>query len=94
MAVFARVEIRQFHISPVIKATMPRHIAGEDPDLTVGDLGSQSGILPSNASEGLALLQKSGLIDHQNGVLIGKRLKRIVTRDIAQILRAPLAASE
>ena len=74
--------------------TVPRDIAGEDTDLAVRDLARRAGILPANAARGLALLEKSGLIDYQNRVIVGERLKRIAAHEIAQVIGFPPAAAQ
>ena len=73
---------------------MPRDITGEDADLAVRDLARRAGILPPNATRGLALLQESGFIEDQNRVVVGERLKRIVPHGIAQVVGFPPAPAQ
>src|SRR3954451_19413157 len=61
----------------------PRDIGCEHPDLAVGDLARRAGVLPSHAAGGLALLQKTGLVNHQNGV-IRRRCSSAYSRTISR----------
>src|SRR4051795_11829914 len=55
---------------PVNKSVpLARDIGREHADLAVGDLARRTGVLPSHAAGGLALLQKTGLVNHQYGVI-------------------------
>jgi hypothetical protein len=73
---------------------LPRHIAGKNANLAVGDLPRRSGILPADTARGLALLQKAGLVDHQHRVIVGQRFERIITHDVAQIIGIPTATPQ
>src|ERR1041384_2853584 len=46
-----------------------RDIGREYADLAVGDLARRAGVLPSHPAGCLALLQKTGLVNHQNGII-------------------------
>jgi len=50
--------------------------------------------LPGDAAGRLALLQKSGLVDHQHGIVIGQRLQRIIANDVTQGIGAPPPAPQ
>jgi len=69
---------------------MVRDVGGEDADLAIGDLARRAGVLPANPTGRLALLEKAGLIKHQNSARIGQCLQSIITHDIAQCVRIPL----
>ena len=60
---------------------MARHIGREHANLAVGDLAGRAGVLPTNAAGRLALLEKAGLIDHQNSIVGSKLLNDIVAHD-------------
>src|SRR6476646_5356499 len=66
--------------------TVPRHIGGEHPDLTVRDLTRRARVLSRNSARGLALLQKAGFVDDKNSVSIGQRFLCILTHHIAQCI--------
>jgi hypothetical protein len=53
---------------------VPRHVGREDADLAIGDLARRAGVLSPNATGGLALLEKAGLVDHQHRIRVGQRL--------------------
>jgi len=74
--------------------TMPGNIGCEHTDLAISDLASRACILPTDPAGRLALLEKTGLIKHQDGIGIGQRLKRIIAHDVAQGLRVPASATQ
>ena len=51
--------------------TTPEDIGCEHTDLAIGNLASRTGILPTDTAGRLALLEKAGLIKHENGIGIG-----------------------
>src|ERR1039457_2322367 len=63
---------------------MARHISAEHADLAVRDLTRRPRVLTSDATGGLALLEKPGLIQNKNRILIGQGLQRIFAHDVAQ----------
>ena len=71
-----------------------RHIGGEHADLAIGDLARRARVLARNPARRLALLQKAGLVDDQNRVLIGKRFQRVIAHDVAQRIRVPSPAAQ
>jgi hypothetical protein len=73
---------------------VPRHIGGEDADLTIGDLAGRPRLLATNPARGFPLLEEARLVDHENGLIVGERLKGIVADDVAQILGIPPATPE
>ena len=73
---------------------MTRHIGGEHTDLAIGDLARRARVLPRHTARRLALLQKTGLVDDQNRVLIGKRFQRVFAHDVAQGIRIPPPAAQ
>ena len=66
-----------------------RHIGGEDADLAVGDLARRARVLARNSARRLALLQKTGLVDDQNRILISQRFQRVIAHHVAQGIRVP-----
>ena len=81
--------------SPVNESVaMARHIGGEDADLAVGDLARRASVLPANATRRLALLQETGLINHQNSIVIRKGFNDILTHNVPQCVRIPSPAAK
>src|SRR6516225_6997331 len=74
--------------------TVPRHVAGEHPDLAVRDLTRRAGVLRRNSARGLALLQKAGFVDDKNRVSIAQRFQCILTRHIAQCVGIPSSSAQ
>src|SRR6476660_6837442 len=74
--------------------TVPRHIGGEHPDLTVRDLTRRARVLSRNSARGLALLQKAGFVDDKNSVSIGQRFLCILTHHIAQCIGIPSSSAQ
>ena len=70
---------------------VPRDIGREHADLAVGDLARRAGVLPSHAARGLALLQKTGLVNDQNRVIRCQVFERILAHNIAQSIGIPAA---
>ena len=52
------------------RMTVARNIGSEDADLAVRDLACGTSILPRHSARRLALLEKAGLVDHQDRVVI------------------------
>src|SRR3954453_18744479 len=73
---------------------VPRDIGREHADLAVGDLARRTGVLPSHAARGLALLQKTGLVNDQNRVIRRQVFERILAHNIAQRLGIPAASPQ
>jgi hypothetical protein len=71
-----------------------RDIGGEHADLAARDLTGRARILTGHAAGGLALLEKSGFIDHENRVIGSQGLDCIIADNIAQSIRIPPAAAE
>jgi len=63
-------------------------------DLAVGDLAGRPCILAIDAARGLALLEKTCLIDHQHGIVVGQVLDHIIAHDIPQRVSVPTAAPQ
>ncbi len=64
---------------PVDEAmAMTRDISSKDADLAVGNLARRSGVLASDTTRRLALLEEPGFINDQNRIRIGQRLKRVI----------------
>src|SRR5712675_429817 len=68
-----------------------RSIASED---TVRDLARGTRVLTPHSARGLALLEKAGLIDHENRVVIRQMLDDIIADDIAQSISIPVPATQ
>src|SRR5918999_2403607 len=97
----ARPPLRQVQC-PVDKSmAVPRDIGREHADLAIDDLaptgsspvaeGLRARVLPPDTAGGLALLQKTGLVNDQNGVIRRQVFERIVAHNIAQSVSIPAA---
>src|SRR3984893_8841966 len=73
---------------------MTRNVAGEDADLAVRNLACRAGVLPPHAARRLALLEKAGLIDDEDRIVICQMLDDIVAHDIAQGISIPIPATQ
>ena len=73
---------------------VPGHIGREHADLAVGDLARRPRILPAHTAGALALLEKAGLVDHQNRIRIGQRLDHVVAHEIAKRIWVPASTAE
>jgi hypothetical protein len=77
---------------PVDKGVpLARDIGREYADLAVGDLARRTRVLPRHAAGGLALLQKAGLVNDQNGVIRRQVFERILAHHVAQRIGLPAA---
>ena len=74
--------------------TVARNVGSEDTDLAVRDLACGTSVLPRHSARRLALLEKAGLVDHQDRVVIRQMLDDIVADDIAQAVSIPIPATE
>lgn len=85
-----RPGLRQIQ-SPVEKCVpLVRDIGCEHANLAIGDLTGRPGILPSHPARCRALLEKTGLVDHQHRVGIPQMLDDM----IAQRIGVPMPASK
>ena len=66
------------------RMTVARNVGSEDSDLAVRDLARGTRVLPPHSARGLALLEKAGLVDHQDRIVIRQMLDDIIADDIAQ----------
>src|SRR5665648_240028 len=81
--------------SPVDEGmAVARHISAEHADLAVRDLTRRPRVLTSDATGGLALLEKPGLIQNKNRILIGQGLQRIFAHDVAQRVSVPPSSTQ
>src|SRR5450631_378509 len=71
-----------------------RNVGRKDSDLAVRDLACGTRILPPHSARGLALLEKAGLLDHQDRVVIRQMLDDIIADDIAQSISIPVTATQ
>src|SRR6195256_4326350 len=75
------------------RMTVARNVSSEDADLAVRNLACRPGVLPRHAARRLALLEKAGLVDDENRIVVRQMLDDIVANDIAQSIRVPIAAT-
>ena len=73
---------------------MTRNIGGEHADLAVRNLACGTGVLPRYAARSFALLEKTGLVDDENSIVICQMLNDIVAHDIAQGISIPIPATQ
>ena len=78
----------------VIPALLLGQVSAEHADLAVRDLTRRPRVLTSDATGGLALLEKPGLIQNKNRILIGQGLQRIFAHDVAQRVSVPRSSTQ
>src|SRR5882762_8728820 len=76
------------------RMTVARNVGSEDADLAVRDLACGTSVLPRHSARRLALLEKAGLVDHEDRIVIRQMLDDIIADDIAQTISIPIAATE
>src|ERR1700722_11584558 len=76
------------------RMTVARNIGSEDSDLAVRDLTCGTSVLPRHSARRLALLEKAGLVDHKDCIVIRQMLDDIIAHDIAQAISIPIIATE
>src|SRR5665647_2291003 len=60
------------------RVTVARNVGSEDSDLAVRDLACGTSVLPRHSARCLALLEKAGLVDHEDRVVIRQMLEDII----------------
>src|SRR3981189_669714 len=63
---------------------MTRNVGREDADLAICNLACRTSVLPRHAARRLALLEKAGLVDDEDRIVICQMLDDIVAHDIAR----------
>src|ERR1035437_5080477 len=76
------------------RVTVARNVGGEDADLAVRDLARGTSVLPRHAARRLALLEKAGLVDHEDRFIIRQMLDDVIADDIAQAISIPIPATQ
>src|SRR3977135_124176 len=76
------------------RMTVARNVGSEDPDLAVRDLARGTSVLPRHSARRLALLEKAGLVDHEDRIVIRQMLDDIIAYDIAQSISIPIHATQ
>src|SRR6202158_2443123 len=76
------------------RMTVARNVGSEDSDLAVRDLACGTCVLPRHSARRLALLEKAGLVDHEDRVVIRQMLDDIIADDIAQSVSIPIPATQ
>src|SRR6266853_1228928 len=76
------------------RMTVARNVGREDPDLAVRDLACRTSVLPRHAARRFALLEKAGLVDHQDRIVIRQMLDDIIADNIAQVTLIPIPATQ
>src|SRR5258708_37852079 len=75
------------------RMTVARNVGSEDPDLAVRDLACRTSVLPRHSARRFALLEKAGVVDHEDRIVIRQMLDDIIAYDIAQGIRIPIHAA-
>ena len=75
------------------RMTVARNVGSEDSDLAVRDLACGTSVLPRHSARRLALLEKAGLVDHEDRIVIRQMLDDIIADDIAQVISIPIPGS-
>src|SRR5450631_4264159 len=76
------------------RMAMTRNVGSEDADLAVRNLACRTGVLPGHAARRLALLEKAGLVDDEDRIVICQMLDDIVADDVAQSVSIPVTATQ
>src|SRR5216684_628234 len=76
------------------RMTVARNVGSEDSNLAVRDLACGTRVLPPHSARCLALLEKAGLVDHEDRVVIRQMLDDIIADDIAQSISVPIPATQ
>src|SRR6202163_2488862 len=76
------------------RMTKARNVGSENSDLAVRDLACGTRVLPPHSARGLALLEKAGLVDHEDRVVIRQMLDDIIADNIAQSVSIPVTATQ
>src|SRR5258708_16252930 len=66
------------------RMTVARNVGRKNADLAVRDLARRTPVLPRHAARRLALLEKTGLIDHDDRLIVRQMLDDIIADHIAQ----------
>src|ERR1700732_3586687 len=74
--------------------TVERHVGSEDADLAVRDLARGTSVLSCHAARRLALLQKAGLVAHEDRFVIRQMLDHIIPHDTEQSVITPIPATQ
>src|SRR5271168_3659114 len=76
------------------RMTVARYVGSEDANLAVRDLACGTSVLPRHSARRLALLEKAGLVDHEDRIVIRQMLDDIIAYDIAQSISIPIHATQ
>src|SRR5258707_5902087 len=76
------------------RMAMTGNVGREDADLAVRNLACRTGVLPRHTARRVALLEKAGLVDDEDGIVICQMLDDIVAHDIAQGIGIPIPATK
>src|SRR6202166_4239719 len=66
------------------RMTVARNVGSEDSGLAVRDLACGTSVLARHSARRLALLEKAGLVNHEDRIVIRQMLDDIIADDIAQ----------
>src|ERR1700682_6740340 len=78
LVIIDRAFLRKIQRTIDERMTVARHVGGEDADLAVRDLAGGTSVLPRHPARRLALLEKAGLVDHEDRIVIRQMLDDII----------------
>src|SRR6266478_2803495 len=76
------------------RMAMTRNVGSEDADLAICNLACRTSVLPRHTARRLALLEKAGLVDDEDRIVICQMLDDIVADNIAQGIGIPIPATK
>src|SRR5882762_2683413 len=76
------------------RMAMTRNVGSEDADLAICNLACRTSVLPRLTARRLALLEKAGLVDDEDRIVICQMLDDIVADNIAQGIGIPIPATK
>src|SRR5882672_3624118 len=76
------------------RMAMTRKVGSEDADLAICNLACRTSVLPRHTARRLALLEKAGLVDDEDRIVICQMLDDIVADNIAQGIGIPIPATK
>src|ERR1700682_1518041 len=76
------------------RMTGGRHVRGGAAEPAVRDIAGGTSVLPRHPARRLALLEKAGLVDHEDRIVIRQMLDDIIADDIAQTISIPIPATQ
>ena len=76
------------------RMTVARNVGSKDSDLAIRDLTRGTRVLPRYSARRLALFEKTGLVDHEDRIVIRQMLDDIIADDITQSISIPIPTTQ